>query len=115
MVMAMTEQVAMKKLCLNSNVRRLVIAARNVAFEDQPSREALKELDEASEAFAALIPWEDQPEGDAENIAPNLRTTCGDIGNLCSDCPPVGYSTDKTRCDACPRRAIAPHSAGAGK
>lgn len=23
---------------------------------------------------------------------------------LCSDCPPVGHSTDKTRCDECPRR-----------
>lgn len=23
---------------------------------------------------------------------------------LCSDCPPVGYATDKTRCDPCPRR-----------
>jgi len=25
---------------------------------------------------------------------------------LCSDCPPVGYPTDKTRCLPCPRRAI---------
>lgn len=24
-------------------------------------------------------------------------------GALCSDCPPDGYPTDKTRCDACPR------------
>lgn len=23
---------------------------------------------------------------------------------LCSDCPPVGYPTDKTRCSPCPRR-----------
>lgn len=23
---------------------------------------------------------------------------------LCSDCPPVGYPTDKTRCVECPRR-----------
>lgn len=23
---------------------------------------------------------------------------------LCSDCPPVGYSTDATRCRPCPRR-----------
>lgn len=22
---------------------------------------------------------------------------------LCSDCPPIGYPTDKTRCDSCPR------------
>lgn len=25
--------------------------------------------------------------------------------NLCSDCPPPGYPTDKTRCGPCPRRA----------
>jgi hypothetical protein len=24
---------------------------------------------------------------------------------LCSDCPPFGYPTDETRCQACPRRA----------
>ena len=24
---------------------------------------------------------------------------------LCSDCPPVGYSTDRTRCIPCPRHA----------
>jgi hypothetical protein len=24
---------------------------------------------------------------------------------LCSDCPPVGYPTDKTRCTECPRRS----------
>lgn len=24
--------------------------------------------------------------------------------SLCSDCPPVGYPTDKTRCTPCPRR-----------
>ena len=23
---------------------------------------------------------------------------------MCSDCPPVGYPTDKTRCTPCPRR-----------
>lgn len=22
----------------------------------------------------------------------------------CTDCPPAGYPTDKTRCDSCPRR-----------
>lgn len=26
---------------------------------------------------------------------------------LCGDCPPLGYSTDKTRCAPCPRRAKA--------
>jgi hypothetical protein len=46
---------------LPDDVRRLVIAARVVAFEDQ-SREALKELDEAVEAFSTRVPWADQPE-----------------------------------------------------
>lgn len=30
--------------------------------------------------------------------------TEGRDGDLCSDCPPVGYPTDKTRCLPCPRR-----------
>ena len=38
---------------------RLIIAARVVAFSDQ-SREAIKELDTASEAFAECAPWKDQ-------------------------------------------------------
>jgi hypothetical protein len=31
---------------------------------------------------------------------------------LCYDCPPVGYPTDKTRCDECPRRAEIDEQAG---
>lgn len=31
----------------------------------------------------------------------------GGISELCSDCPPVGYSTDETRCLPCPRRRSA--------
>lgn len=41
-------------------VSRLVIAARIVAYEDQ-SAEALEELDKASEAFAELVPWDNEP------------------------------------------------------
>jgi hypothetical protein len=26
---------------------------------------------------------------------------------MCGDCPPVGYPTDKTRCEPCPRRSVA--------
>lgn len=26
------------------------------------------------------------------------------MGGICSDCPPLGYPTDKTRCNDCPRR-----------
>lgn len=46
---------------LRDDVRRLVIAARVVAFEDQ-GEEALRELDQASEAFASRVPWEDEPD-----------------------------------------------------
>lgn len=44
-----------------ADVVRLVIAARIVAHEDK-SPEAIKELDEASEAFADRVPWDDEPE-----------------------------------------------------
>ncbi len=46
---------------LPTDVVRLVIAARNVAFED-PTPETLRELDQASEAFASRVPWEDEPD-----------------------------------------------------
>lgn len=57
------------------DVARLVVAARIVAFEDQ-SADALRELDQASEAFASRVPWEDEPE--AEGSASRLRE--GDEG-----------------------------------
>jgi len=47
---------------LPADVRRLVIAARIVAFEDQ-SAEAIRELDQATEAFADRVPWDNAPEG----------------------------------------------------
>lgn len=47
-------------------VVRLVIAARVVAFERQDV-EALRELDQASEAFAELVPWENEPASRAES------------------------------------------------
>jgi hypothetical protein len=53
------------------DVTRLVIAARIVSFEDQ-SPEAMRELDQATEAFASRVGWKDEPtsvkalgEGDA--------------------------------------------------
>lgn len=46
---------------IEPRVRRLVIAARVVAFENQEA-EALGELDHASEAFAEDVPWEDESE-----------------------------------------------------
>lgn len=46
---------------LPQDVVRLIIAARMVAWED-PDPEYLKELQDASEAFAARVPWEDEPD-----------------------------------------------------
>lgn len=48
---------------LPKDVIRLVIAARKVAFCSS-SPEALNELDEASEAFADRVPWDDEPTND---------------------------------------------------
>ena len=50
---------------LTSAMVRLIIAARIVAFEDQGA-EALAELDRASEAFAADVPWDDEPTAEEE-------------------------------------------------
>lgn len=59
---------------LPDDVRRLVIAARNLVFSDhrpilQPQTRAevelidlFEELDTASEAFADRVPWEDAPD-----------------------------------------------------
>lgn len=46
---------------LPGDVVRLVIAAREIAFGDDRSATAFKELDAASEAFADRIHWEDEP------------------------------------------------------
>jgi len=48
-----------------SDTRRLVIAARTIAFSDwdgdsEEWATARKELDDASEAFASRVPWEDE-------------------------------------------------------
>lgn len=56
---------------LAGDVVRLVIAAREVAFggmfdsADPDKRAAIRELDQASEAFASRVPWEDEPEDEA--------------------------------------------------
>lgn len=47
---------------LPDDVRRLVIAVREVAYTDAPEPEALRELDRAVEAFAERVDWDDQPE-----------------------------------------------------
>lgn len=40
-----------------------------------------------------------------------MSTEKNQPGNECSDCPPVGYPTDKTRCDPCPRHDAGMHDA----
>jgi hypothetical protein len=46
---------------LPADVVELVISARIVAYEDQ-SKEALRDLDKAAEAFSERVPWENDPE-----------------------------------------------------
>lgn len=48
---------------LPADVIRLVCAAREVAFVGA-TKDALKELDEASEAFADRVEWENEPDAD---------------------------------------------------
>jgi chromosome segregation ATPase len=57
---------------LSPEMRRLVIAARIVGFGDV-SREAIDELGEASEAFAEIVPWDDEPPTDSNQ--PDMSTT----------------------------------------
>lgn len=54
------------EVLLPREVVRLVIAARTIAFNDwdgdsEEWETARKELDEASEAFASRVPWDDAP------------------------------------------------------
>jgi hypothetical protein len=46
---------------LPDDVTRLVIAARDVAYSE-PTKETLRELDKAAEAFAERVPWDDEPD-----------------------------------------------------
>lgn len=43
-----------------ADVARLVVAARHVAY-DVATTDELRELDQASEAFASRVPWDDEP------------------------------------------------------
>ncbi|KQS55946.1 hypothetical protein ASG17_07800 [Brevundimonas sp. Leaf363] len=61
---------------VDPKVRRLVIAARAVAFGDNTGAAAIKELDAASEAFAETVPWDDDPE--LEGLA-LTETICAEV------------------------------------
>lgn len=80
------------------DVIRLVIAAREVAFSGGNPREAIKELDAASESFASRVPWEDEPEDTRHHSALPL----GASGKTCR----VQNSTSKDESD--PRRCLTP-------
>jgi len=45
---------------LTPELRRLIIAAREVAYEDQHTGEMFRELDQALEPFSAAVPWRDE-------------------------------------------------------
>jgi hypothetical protein len=49
----------------------------------------------------------EQQERDHALAAPPADATEAKADDLCEDCPPTGYPTDKTRCIPCPRRAPA--------
>lgn len=50
----------------------------------------------------------------ASPVAPAAAVKGLTIADLCSDCPPVGYPTDKTRCEPCPRRSALSQPTDAG-
>lgn len=59
-ILGRIDQPAPRPEALAPDLVRLVIAARKVAFETTTPG-ALHELDQASEAFAAVVPWDNQP------------------------------------------------------
>jgi hypothetical protein len=81
------------------DVARLIIAARHVAFDglfdgttDEDARAVLRELDQASEAFADRVPWEDEPEERRCRICGCTETTPCEIASPIADGEPLaGY------------------------
>jgi hypothetical protein len=73
------------------DVARLVIVAREIAFGglfdacDDDQRAAIKELDEASEAFASRVPWEDEPRH-TQNEIDQLRLENGALRHYAQSC-----------------------------
>lgn len=69
----------MTNRAIPEDVRRLVIAARNVAF-DRPTQAELRALDIASEAFADRVPWDDDPAGLGDREEAPACLNCGGKG-----------------------------------
>lgn len=61
------------------DVVRLVIAARVVAYDSAATIEsaAAQELDQALEAFAQLVPWDDEPDDADATCKENLQVRGG--------------------------------------
>lgn len=59
---------------------------------------------ETPAASAASWPARRPPSLQAIDAAGDAAMAAACDGRLCSDCPPPGYPTDKTRCTPCPRR-----------
>jgi hypothetical protein len=59
---------------------------------DEPTREEMEQADADR----------DPPECICEDTLVEIAT----VLESCSDCPPAGYPTDKTRCDSCPLREV---------
>jgi hypothetical protein len=76
---------------VSAELRRLVIAARVVAYEDQ-SPEALEELDKASEAFAELVPWDDEPDA-----AETERLAAEQAAAAAGEAKPAGKAAGKAK------------------
>lgn len=60
-------------MSIPADVRRLVLAAREVVF-DSPHEAAMIELDLATEVFAELVAWDDEPDDDAAQPLPQEPT-----------------------------------------
>ena len=73
---------------------RLVLAARSVAFGGHFSPNAIKELDAASEAYAADVPWDDEPADGCVCVqrgdGPEGCGLCNETGVVTSPASPQG-------------------------
>jgi hypothetical protein len=61
--------------------------------------------DRLRQAIAEKDAARGRPLTDRERLANLAQALAEPCETLCSDCPPIGYPTDETRCAPCPRRA----------
>lgn len=77
---------------------------RRMALEE--AADYLKERVEANKGLPCSLPLS-EAEAAIRSLAsaPPAEDPKDAADSLCSDCPPIGYPTDETRCAPCPRRA----------